>query len=67
MSDRLTILDQHTRTRQVFDPTNKDHLSELKFFMTNSKWRVGCPFYLRNPFVEIPAMCFQQFAEHSIK
>jgi hypothetical protein len=66
MSDRLFILNQHRQQRVVFDPKNKAHLAELKFYIDNKKWKNGCPFYLEHPYVEIPAMVAQRFLEHSL-
>lgn len=66
MNDQQTILDLNTRQRVTFDPANADHLAELKFYITNTKWKTGCPFYLEHPYVEIPAMCAQRFLEHSL-
>lgn len=65
MSDRLSILEHNNKRRVRFDPSNKDHVAELKFFRVNGKWKNGCPFYLEDPFLEIPAMCYQRLAEHS--
>lgn len=66
MSDRLTILDKGARSRVVFDPANKAHLAEVKFYIDNKKWKNGCPFYLEHPYVEIPAMVANRFLEHSL-
>lgn len=66
MSDSLFILNKGRKQREVFDPENKTHLSELKFYIDNKKWKNGCPFYLEHPYVEIPAMVAQRFLEHSL-
>ena len=66
MSDRLSILESHNQARSRFDPANKAHLKELRFFMTSGKWQHGCPFYLEEPYLEIPAMCYQRLAEHTL-
>jgi hypothetical protein len=66
MSERQTILDRHRQSRVEFDPANKAHLKELRFFMANGKWQDGCPFLLEHPYLEIPTMCYQRLAEHSL-
>jgi hypothetical protein len=47
--------------RREFNPTSKQDLQELKFFKQKGKWKNGCPFYLEDPFVDIPAMCESKF------
>ena len=47
--------------RREFDPANKKDLLELKFFKNNGKWKNGCPFYLEDPFIEVPIMCESKF------
>jgi hypothetical protein len=53
--------------RREFDPSSKDDLQEFKFFKQNGKWKNGCPFYLEDPFVEIPAMCESKFTKHMLE
>ena len=64
MSDRLFILNKHRNQRVVFDPKNKNHLEEIKFYMEHNRWKNGCPFYLEHPYLEIPAMVSQKYLEH---
>lgn len=52
--------------RREFDPANKKDLLELKFFKKNGKWKNGCPFYLEDPFIEVPAMCESKFTNHML-
>jgi hypothetical protein len=52
--------------RKEFDPANKKDLLELKFFKKNGKWKNGCPFYLEDPFIEVPAMCESKFTNHML-
>jgi hypothetical protein len=66
MSDRLSIIEASAKQRQRFDPTNANHLAELRFFRVNGKWQKGCPFYLEEPFLEIPAMCYHRLTEHQL-
>lgn len=52
--------------RREFDPANKQDLMELKFFKKNGKWKNGCPFYLEDPYIEVPAMCESKFTNHML-
>jgi hypothetical protein len=52
--------------RREFDPANKKDLQEFKFFKKYGKWKDGCPFYLEDPFVEIPAMCENKFTNYML-
>lgn len=49
-------------SRRKFDPTSKIDLLELKYFLTNNKWRNVCPFYVEYPWEDIPAMCKDKYA-----
>ena len=53
--------------RREFNPSNDEDLKELKFFKKNGKWKNGCPFYLEDPFVEIPAMCENKFTNYMLE
>jgi hypothetical protein len=52
--------------RRLFDPAKKADLLELKYFLENSKWRAGCPFYVEYPWEDIPAMCKDKYAVHML-
>ena len=66
MTDRLSIFEACVRQRQRFDPSNPSHLDELRYFKVNSKWENGCPFYLEEPFLEIPVLCYQRMTDHHL-
>jgi hypothetical protein len=53
--------------RREFDPTNSQDLQELKFFKKNGKWKNGCPFYLEDPFIDIPTMCENKFTNYMLE
>jgi hypothetical protein len=53
--------------RREFDPSSKKDLSELKFFKEKGKWKQGCPFYLEDPFIEVPAMCYHKYTEYMLE
>lgn len=66
MSHMSTLLERAARKRECFDPTNKDHVEEFKFFKQNNRWKNGCPFFLEEPFMDIPTMCSQKYINHSL-
>ena len=57
----LSTFRRSFKLRREFNPTSKQDLQELKFFKQKGKWKNGCPFYLEDPFVDIPAMCESKF------
>lgn len=52
--------------QRSFDPSKKEDLLELKYFNENGTWRNGCPFYVEEPFIEIPAMCYFKYTERML-
>lgn len=52
--------------RRDFDPSNEDDLKELKYFKDTGKWKNACPFYLEDPFIEVPAMCESKFTNYML-
>lgn len=54
------------RERRDFNPSKKEDLVELGFFVKNKKWREGCPFNLEFPYTDVPNMCMIKYAEHSL-
>lgn len=59
-------LQSELKARRQFDPSNKQDLEELGYFIKNKKWKDGCPFYLEYPYVDIPIMCMTRYAEHML-
>lgn len=53
--------------RRTFDPSKKEDLQELKFFKDNGKWNGACPFYLEDPYIEVPAMCDNKFTAYMLE
>lgn len=52
--------------RRRFDPSRKEDLNELKYFISHSKWKSGCPFYLEDPWSDIPIMCKEKYTQHML-
>ncbi len=42
--------------REVFDASNSKHIEEVRYFMSNNRWRDICPFFLEWPYLTIPDM-----------
>jgi len=65
----MSILNTFARKfnpRRNFDPSNVNDLKELKYFKEYHTWKEGCPFYLEDPFLEIPAMCMSKYTDHML-
>jgi hypothetical protein len=52
--------------RREFNPSAKRDLVELKHFKEHGKWKSGCPFYLEDPFIEVPAMCDHKYTNYML-
>lgn len=67
MNMNLSTFRRSFNPRREFDPAKSEDLQEFKYFKQNGKWKNGCPFYLEDPFVEIPAMCESKFTNHMLE
>lgn len=65
MAERYSSLTTF-HVRRKFDPSKKEDLRELKFFIENDKWRNNCPFLIEYPWEEIPAMCMEKYAAYML-
>lgn len=52
--------------KRDFNPAAIKDLQELKFFKENNKWKTGCPFYIDDPYLEIPSMCDNKFTNYML-
>ena len=52
--------------RREFNPANTEDLLELKYFKEKGKWKNGCPFYVEDPFIEVPAMCYYKYTDYML-
>jgi hypothetical protein len=64
ISNKATVLLKSARQRRQFDPANDADLAEFKFFMDHNTWKNGCPFFLEEPHLDIPAMCKDRYINH---
>jgi hypothetical protein len=66
MYEHISVLSATNKKRVQFDPSNDEHLTELKFFMKHNKWKTGCPFLLEEPFEDIPTLCVRKYLDYSL-
>jgi hypothetical protein len=66
MNMNLSTFRRSFNPRREFNPADKKDLLELKHFKQKGKWKNGCPFYLEDPFVDIPAMCENKFTRYML-
>lgn len=52
--------------REIFDPTNKDHVASFKTFLATNSWG-DIQFYPETPYTEAPATVMAKFARHALK
>lgn len=50
-----------------FDPSKTEDLKELLYFKNNGKWKSGCPFFLDETFIEVPAMCYTKYTHYMLE
>jgi len=67
MNLNLSTFRRSFNLRREFNPSLKEDLMELKFYKKNGKWKNGCPFFLEDPFVEIPSMCENKFTTYMLE
>lgn len=53
-----------SRSRVKFDPTNVQHMLDYADFLKSNNWRHGCPYYLEDPYTDIPTMIQSKIAQH---
>lgn len=52
------------RQRVTFNPENKDHVIDFAKFLKNKNWTNGCPYYLEDPYLDIPTMIRAKIADY---
>lgn len=55
----MSVLNQYqliNNQKRVFDPKNKKDVELLKTFLAENKWGGPCPFFLEEPYLNIPDM-----------
>jgi len=57
-----------TVVREIFKPSNKNHMKLVKEFFRASKWgQSGCPFVLEWPYEDVPYMLKTKITEFYLK
>lgn len=51
------------KPRVLFDPNNPNHMVAFAKFLKYNNWKDGCPFYLEEPYTDIPTMLYSKVAE----
>lgn len=65
--DNWTILSDYELRRRKFDPSNKEDLQALRYFMKTNSWGAGgCPFYLEWPYQDIVSMCQSKYTAYML-
>ncbi len=64
---RASLLHRFIKPRELFDPTNKKHIKEYALFLKTQRWKNNCPFYLEDPYTDIPAMINAKLAMHFLR
>jgi hypothetical protein len=50
-----------------FDPDNHKHLKVYADFIKNKSWGKACPFYLVDPWLNVPSMIDSMLARHHLQ
>jgi len=53
--------------RRRFDPSDKEDLKELSYFIKHTTWKTTCPFLLEYPHKDIVSMCQVFYTEHMLR
>jgi hypothetical protein len=53
--------------RRRFDPSSKQDIKELSFFLKNNSWKTCCPFLLEWPHKDIITMCQAKYTDYMLK
>ena len=64
---RASSLKKFIKPRELFDPNNKKHLKEYALFLKTQRWKNNCPFYLEDPYMDIPSMINAKLSMHFLR
>lgn len=54
------------RARVPFNPGDRKHMLDFARYVKYNSWKHGCPYYLEDPYVDIPTMIRAKIAEHTL-
>jgi len=60
-------LREYNGERRRFDPSDKEDLKELSYFIKHTTWKTTCPFLLEYPHKDIVSMCQVFYTEHMLR
>ena len=66
-SYRASSLRNFIKPREIFDPTNKQHVKEYALFLKMQQWKNNCPFFLEDPYTDIPTTINAKLAMHFLR
>jgi hypothetical protein len=52
----MNFIARHSKNRREFNPNKKEDVAEYRYYIRNSQWENGCPFWLDWPYLTIPDM-----------
>jgi hypothetical protein len=52
---------------EIIDPSDKEDLKELSYFIKHTTWKTTCPFLLEYPHKDIVSMCQVFYTEHMLR
>jgi hypothetical protein len=53
--------------RRRFDPSDREDLKELSYFIKHTTWKTTCPFLLEYPHKDVVSMCQVFYTEHMLR
>ena len=62
----LNTLRRTQAERRQFDPSDRKDLLALKYFKNNGRWKGSCPFFLEDPYIDVPGMCYHIYSDYML-
>ena len=53
-------------TRRLFNPSSREDVLELKYYVENNRWQSHCPFFVEYPWEDVPTMCKDKYAAEQL-
>jgi hypothetical protein len=63
----MNFIARHAKNRRVFNPNKKEDVAEYRYYIKNSQWESGCPFWLDWPYLSIPEMIKDRLVKSYLK
>ena len=65
MMYRKSVLNANPRV--IFDPTDDGHMKTYASFVKNKNWQNGCPFFLEDPYNDVPTLINEKIVQSVLK